>query len=231
MLVLAIDFEMTNSPPFDAPLVPLTPPLPKKVAPSKEEILLLPPFPGLLRDQIFVPATLPEFVQAAAEIMLAGIVGFDTESKPTFAKGEVSEGPHVVQFSSLQRAYIFQLCHSECWPIVADLLQSKVLTKVGFSLSSDHGQILAKLDVKVEKVIDLVSVFKRHGYRGTTGVKTAVAIVFAQYFRKSKRISTTNWSTRKLNDSQLLYAANDAYAAMRVFDAIRDTAAITEIAG
>jgi ribonuclease D len=192
----------------------------QKIAPTKEEMLLLPPFAGLTRDAIFVPTTLAEFMQAAVEINAAGIVGFDTESKPTFAKGEVSEGPHVVQFSTLERAYIFQLCYKECWPIVAELLQSKAVTKVGFSLGSDHGQILAKFGVKVEKVLDMVSVFKRQGYRGTTGVKTAVAIVFAQYFRKSKRISTTNWSMQKLNDSQLLYAANDAYAAIKVFDGL-----------
>ncbi len=192
----------------------------KKIAPTKEEMLLLPPFAGLSISQLFVPTTLAEFVQAAAEINAAGIVGFDTESKPTFAKGEVSEGPHVVQFSTLQRAYIFQLHHKECWPIVAQLLQAKTVQKVGFSLGSDHGQILAKLGVKVENVLDLVTAFKLRGYRGTTGVKTAVAIVFAQYFRKSKRISTTNWSMPKLNDSQLLYAANDAYAAIKVFDGL-----------
>lgn len=194
---------------------------PKKVAPTKEEMLLLPSFAGLLIAQIFVPVTLAEFVEAAAEINGAGIVGFDTESKPTFAKGEVSEGPHVVQFSTLQRAYIFQLHYKDCWPIVAQLLQSKTVQKVGFSLGSDHGQILAKLGVKVENVLDLVAAFKLRGYRGTIGVKTAVAIVFAQYFRKSKRISTTNWSMPKLNNSQLLYAANDAYAAIKVFDGIK----------
>ena len=192
----------------------------KKIAPTKEQMLLLPPFDGLTRAQIFVPATEAEFLEAAAEINTAGVVGFDTESKPTFAKGELSDGPHVVQFSTLHRAYIFQLHHKACWPIVTQLLQAKQVQKIGFSLSSDHGQILAKLGVKIENVVDLVGAFNRQGYRGTTGVKTAVAIVFAQYFRKSKRISTTNWSMLKLNDSQLLYAANDAYAAIKVFDGL-----------
>ena len=71
----------------------------KKAAPSKTEIALLPPFAGLTLERIHVPAGREEFASATAEIMAAGIVGFDTESKPTFAVGDVSEGPHVVQFA------------------------------------------------------------------------------------------------------------------------------------
>ena len=65
----------------NAPSVQNTPSA-KKIAPTKEQMLLLPPFDGLTRAQIFVPATEAEFLEAASEINAAGVVGFDTESKP-----------------------------------------------------------------------------------------------------------------------------------------------------
>jgi ribonuclease D len=55
----------------------------------------------------------------------------------------------------------------------------------------------------------------RHG-RGV-GVKVGVAIVFKKRFRKSKRASTSNWAAHHLNEIQIRYAANDAFAAIKVY--------------
>jgi len=52
------------------------------------------------------------------------------------------------------------------------------------------------------------------------GVKTAVALVFGQRFVKSRKQTTSNWAGRQLTEAQVRYAANDAYAAMRVMDAL-----------
>ena len=81
----------------------------KKIAPTKAEIALFEPFVGLGLERIHVPAGREAFASAAAEIKEAGIVGFDTESRPTFVTGDVSEGPHVVQFALHDKAYLFQL--------------------------------------------------------------------------------------------------------------------------
>jgi ribonuclease D len=51
-------------------------------------------------------------------------------------------------------------------------------------------------------------------------VKGAVAVLFNQRFIKSKKAATSNWASPRLTDAQLVYAANDAYAALRVFDAL-----------
>jgi ribonuclease D len=51
-------------------------------------------------------------------------------------------------------------------------------------------------------------------------VKTAVALVFNRRFIKSRKATTSNWANRQLTDAQLRYAANDSYAAIRVFDAL-----------
>ena len=52
------------------------------------------------------------------------------------------------------------------------------------------------------------------------GVRGAVAVVFNKLFIKSRKATTSNWANSKLSDAQIIYAANDAYAALRVFMAL-----------
>jgi ribonuclease D len=190
------------------------------IVPTKAEIALLEPFAGLTLEHIHVPATRAEFASAAAEIKAAGIVGFDTESRPTFVTGDVSEGPHVVQFALHDRAYLFQLHRVEGLPFLMDLLQSEQLIKVGFGLKSDRGHIYAKLGVHFGAVVDLNTVFSMDGYHKEMGVRAAVGLVFKRRFVKARHVTTSNWSLPRLTPQQMLYAANDAYAALKVLEAL-----------
>ena len=192
----------------------------KKFVPSKTEIALMPPFSGLTLERIHVPSSKEEFASAAAVIKAAGIVGFDTESKPTFAVGEVSEGPHVVQFALPDRAFLFQIHRSEGHEFLIELLQSEEVIKVGFGLKSDSGHIYAKLGINFGGVVDLNTVFRMDGYHKDMGVRAAVGLVFKQRFAKSRHVTTSNWSQHQLTSQQMLYAANDAYAALKVLEAL-----------
>lgn len=192
----------------------------RKSPPSKAETALLESFDVLPLDRIFVPSTEKEFASAVAEIKASKIVGFDTESKPVFAKDTVSEGPHIVQFATLDKAFIFQVHRSECHQYLVEMFQSEEVLKVGFGLKSDRGQIHKKFGVSLRSVLDLNSVFRKDGYRGATGVRAAVAIVFNKKFHKSKNVTTSNWTLPQLTSRQLIYAANDAYAALRVLSAL-----------
>ena len=194
-----------------------------KAAPTKAETAHLEVFAGLTLAQIEVPTTRAQFAAAAAEILAARTVGFDTESKPTFAPGEVSNGPHVVQFALPDRAFIFQVRHAEGRDLLVELLRSHSLRKVGFGLGSDRSQVQAKFGVALGAVIDLGNEFRQRGYRNAVGVRAAVAIVFERRFVKSKRTTTSNWALPQLNSSQLMYAANDAFAALKVFQALYPT--------
>ncbi len=198
--------------------------LPRPTAPSKEDTELLPPFIGLTLEQIDVPTTPGDVARAVAHLLSQRFVGFDTESKPTFAKGEAASGPHVVQFATLDRGYIFQVRHGEgrdeSRDALAALLQSRTMVKVGFGLKSDRGHIQRKLGAQPNAILDLTTYFKQRGYRNEVGVRGAVAMVLQQRFQKSKRVSTSNWANAVLSDSQLLYAANDAYGAICVLDAM-----------
>ncbi len=191
-----------------------------KLAPTKAEITLMEPFVGLTLEHIHVPQSRDEFASASAEISAAGMVGFDTESKPTFAVGEVSDGPHVVQFALPDRAYLFQIHHAEGHGFLRELLQSEQLIKVGFGLKSDSRHIFAKLGVKLGGVVDLNTIFSMDGYHKEMGVRAAVALLFKQRFAKSRKVTTSNWSQHQLTSPQMLYAANDAFAALRVLEAL-----------
>ena len=130
----------------------------------------------------------------AAEIKAAGIVGFDTESKPTFVTGDVSEGPHVVQFALHDKAYLFQLHRTEGHPFLLDLLQSEDVIKAGFGLRSDRKHIRAKLGVHFNSVVDINTVFSMDGYHKEMGVRGAVGLVLKQRFAKPRHVTTSNWS-------------------------------------
>lgn len=191
------------------------------VAPTKSETALLPAFPGLSPDQIHVPTTRAECQNAADEILAAGIGGFDTEARPTFKVGQKSEGPHVVQFALTDKAFLFQLHRSECEKIAADLIASKHVLKVGFGLKNDHGQIRRRLGIPLNHVLDLDQVFRKLGYRGQIGVRGAMGALLKQGFKKSKSITTSNWALRELRPAQLLYAANDAFAALKIMEVLQ----------
>ena len=188
--------------------------------PDKEQIALLDPFERLPLGRIELVASGAQAERAVAELADAPVLGFDTESKPTFVKGEVSDGPHIVQLATLAKAWVFQLHDPVCRAALAELLASHASKKVGFGLGDDLRRIRSKLGVEPFGVVDLNHLFRARGYRKDIGVKTAVAILFERRFLKSGKASTSNWAARQLGESQLLYAANDAWAALRVFEAM-----------
>ena len=104
--------------------------------PDKEQIALLEPFDRLGLDRIQLVATASQAHDAWDELAAAKCWGFDTESKPTFFKDQVSEGPHIVQLSTLDRAWVFQLHDLECRAVVAQLLALPGVAKAGFGLGA-----------------------------------------------------------------------------------------------
>ena len=188
--------------------------------PDKDAIALLAPFDRLDLPQIELVATAQQALRVLQALDGVAVLGFDTESKPTFAKNEASTGPHIVQLSTLERAYIFQLEDAECRRAVARLLEDSAVVKAGFGLGDDRRRLIHKLGVDPQGVIDLNTVFRERGYRKDMGVRGAVAVLFNRRFIKSRKASTSNWANVQLQASQLIYAANDAYAALRVYQAL-----------
>lgn len=188
--------------------------------PDKEQINLLDAFDRLDLPQIQMVTTAEQAHAALQALKGETVLGFDTESKPTFAKNEASTGPHIVQLSTLHQAWIFQLEDAECRRTVGELLEAPHIIKAGFGLGDDKKRITYKLGVDLQGVLDLNAVFREKGYRKDMGVRGAVAVLFNKRFIKSKKASTSNWANTHLTEAQLIYAANDAYAAMRVYAAL-----------
>ncbi|RYD20759.1 MAG: 3'-5' exonuclease domain-containing protein 2 [Verrucomicrobiaceae bacterium] len=192
--------------------------------PNKIEIAAMEPFTGLPLERVFVVEDAAQAAQAAEELMFAGTVGFDTESKPVFFKGQKSEGPHVLQFSTPEKAFIFQSHVEETNPVVVELLKSPRLMKVGFGLKGDLQQISTRYGIRAEATVELDRSFRQLGYRDPVGAKSGVAILFSRKLQKSKSVTTSNWAAKQLSAAQLLYAANDAYSALLVWQELQKRA-------
>jgi len=180
----------------------------------------LPPYDGIRIADVQMVVT-PEQAVAARDALLASdAIGFDTESKPTFTKGETSTGPHLIQFSTDAKAYLFQISartDAHTVAVLQAILEPASPLKVGFGLADDVKRLHAKLGLRAAGVVDLSVALRTPGQRNDLGAKTAVAKFFGRKLQKSKKISTTNWALPRLNDKQILYAADDAQVALRVY--------------
>ncbi|WP_174875502.1 3'-5' exonuclease [Vogesella oryzae] len=187
----------------------------------RDEIKTLPLFAGLSLSQITLVQD--EAMLAAAAERLAGepVLGFDTESRPTFHKGQKPTGPHLVQLATADHAWLFPLGEGAMPPALAALLARPGLTLAGFDLSSDRAHLKNRFGVTDLRLLDIGNLFQCEDKRLTIGAVQAVAQLFGQYFRKSKKVSTSNWSLRTLSEAQQLYAANDAWVAFRVWQALQ----------
>ena len=179
---------------------------------------LLPPYDGIKLDAVRMVRSEQDAAAALAALSACDVIGFDTESKPTFLKGEVSTGPHLIQLATEQTAYLFQVGADAgpSLPALKSVLESRAILKVGFGLQDDVKRLQAKLGIATSNVLDL-STALRKGERNTLGAKTAVARFFGQKLQKSKKITTTNWALPRLTEKQILYAADDAHVALRIY--------------
>lgn len=180
----------------------------------------LPPYLGIQIADVHMVVT-PEQAVAARDALLASdAIGFDTESKPTFTRGETSTGPHLIQFATDNKAYLLQIGAStepHLRAMLLAILERPLPLKIGFGLSDDVKRLHAKLDIRTAGVVDLSVALRTPGQRNDLGAKTAVAKFFGRKLQKSKKISTTNWALPRLNEKQILYAADDAQVALRVY--------------
>lgn len=192
----------------------------RKTPIPKEQVLHLPPFEGLRHEQVRLPGTDAERSQAREALLASPFLGFDTEVKPTFKAGEPMRGPDVVQFATGTHAYVFQMHDDGNTELVREVLAARGVVKAGFDLRSDQKQLMHRLGTYAQPLLDLDFVFSGRGYPRSIGVKAAVALLFNRRLLKSKRVTTSNWANPTLEPRQILYAANDAYAAWAVLDAL-----------
>ena len=178
----------------------------------------LPPYDGITLADVHLVKSASVAAAALAALSAMDVVGFDTESKPTFQKGEASTGPHLVQLATDQSVYLFQVDRPTelALDVIKDVLESPTILKVGFGLADDLRRVRSKLGIEPQNVLDLATALRR-GERNAIGARTAVARFFGQRLQKSKSITTTNWAMPRLTEKQIQYAADDAHVALRVY--------------
>ena len=177
---------------------------------------LLPPYDGIKLSGVRMVKSDKDAAEAMAALMAMDVLGFDTESKPTFLKGELSTGPHLVQLATDDCAYLFQIGAMPAVEVLKAVLESAAILKVGFGLSDDLKRLRAKLGIETCNVLDLSTALRKNE-RNTLGAKTAVARFFGKKLQKSKKITTTNWALPRLSEKQILYAADDAHVALKIY--------------
>ena len=184
--------------------------------PSKEQIQELPLFQNLPMQQIHLINSIEQCLAHEQELKSCALLGFDTESKPTFAKGEVSTGPHLIQLASHDTAYLFQI-NPQILEFLKPVFENRDQVKVGFGLKND-AHLFRKKGIELNSVIELSKCFSAFGFSNPMGLKNAMALLFQVNFPKSKKISTSNWARKILTPHQIQYAAADAYAPVLVFE-------------
>lgn len=183
----------------------------------------LPDYPGIRLEQVSLVAS-PDLAEQARQALLAAdAIGFDSESKPTFRKGEAATGPHLIQLATDDHAYLFPIGRAHDHRVLQEILEAPTLLKVGFGLGNDRSALIARLAIEPRNLLDLGEVLRGPGHRGTVGAKVAVAHFFGQKLHKSKKTGTSNWASPQLSERQLLYAANDAHVALKLYRAWRQT--------
>ena len=179
----------------------------------------MPIFRGVSLADITLVDSPEKSAAARAALLAAAVIGFDTESKPTFRKGEVSTGPHLVQLATDAQVFLFPVACALNHSVLREVLAARQVIKAGFGLSNDRSALRSRLDIELNNVLDLGELLRGPGHRGTVGAKVAVAHYFGEKLIKSKRVGTSNWATPRLDERQLLYAANDAHVALKIYHA------------
>lgn len=188
--------------------------------PSKEQINQLPTYKGLALSDILVIETEDDAAEALALLRQQTHVGYDTESKPIFCKGEVSPGPTLIQLATPSQGFLFPTRFRTALDAVAEILANPEIQKVGFGLKDDNRELRSKLGISIVNTEDLAKTLKRlAGEKNDIGARAGVAMVL--HARLSKGAQKSNWDAYPLSDSQILYAANDAHSAICILHMIK----------
>ena len=163
--------------------------------------------------EVALVSTPAELERALADIGAERVVGFDTETRPSFRKGE-SYPPCLAQVATARAVYLFQLLRQDFSHAIAQLLGAREIVKVGISVAEDLRQLRQLYPLDVASVIDAGAVARHHGLR-QTGLRNLAAIFLGIRIPKGTR--TSNWAAPRLSAAQVVYAATDAWACRELY--------------
>lgn len=179
---------------------------------SKEEIanLSIEEF----RGRIITIQTIADADKAVDYLMEFDKVGFDTETRPSFKKGQYYK-ISLMQIATEDTCFLFRLNYIDIPNSLKNFLKSNEILKIGLSLRDDFGAIRKRTNVEPIHFLDL------QNYVGQFGIEDAslqkiYAILFNKKISKGQRLS--NWEADVLTESQKKYAALDAWACLQIYN-------------
>lgn len=185
------------------------PRFPKKI--SKEAILRLPVC--AYQGEIILVNTETLAQQAVQEIQETTLVGFDTESRPAFSKGE-KYPPSLIQVATEHKVYIFQLPKIGQLRYLKPFLENAKIEKVGIAI---HDDVIKLRDIESFRAAGFRDISEHTRALGIeqTGLRNLCAIFLGCRISKSSQV--TDWSQERLSARQLIYAATDAWMSRRLY--------------
>lgn len=177
---------------------------------TKEEINVLP----LRRytGEIRIVRDAEALESAVAHLRGERVLGFDTETRPTFRKGQLHL-PSLVQLASADVVYLFQLNWLPLGDELASLLADPAIVKTGVAVRDDIRDLQKLYAFADAGVVDLGEVARDLGLE-THGLRNLAANFLD--FRISKSAQCSNWSNRELAPHQVIYAATDAWVSREI---------------
>jgi ribonuclease D len=162
--------------------------------------------------KVVLVATSEEAARAAEDFARERVVGFDTETRPTFKVGQ-KYPPALAQVATASAVYLFQLQKMDSSSVLRSLLESKVV-KAGVGIGDDIKALRETFGFEPASIVDLGAAARRHNIE-RSGVRTLAALFLG--LRIPKGAKTTNWAARELSPQQVAYAATDAWACRELY--------------
>jgi ribonuclease D len=168
----------------------------------------------LFKGRIVVVLTERDADKAVRYLLSQPILGVDTETRPSFKKGETHQVA-LLQVSSYDVCFLFRLNQLGMSPSVKRLLEDTRVPKIGLSLRDDLLSLHKLADFNAGYFIDLQDHMREIGVEDLS-LQKLYANFFAQ--KISKREQLTNWEADILQDKQKLYAATDAWSCIMLYE-------------
>lgn len=160
-----------------------------------------------------------ELVAVASSLKSAKILGFDTETRPSFVKGQVYKVA-LLQLSTENDAYIIRLHKISQFKVLADVFENVEIIKTGVAIRDDIKTLQKAFKFKPQSFIELQTLAKTKGLT-KFGLKGMAEELLEGTVSKGAKM--TNWEARILTDKQLLYAATDAWIGLKLFEKLEES--------
>lgn len=182
----------------------------KKVI-SKEEIALLEL--GKYSGEIILVESSSHLDRVCTELSKCSLIGIDTETKPTFKKGQLNPVA-LLQMATDKKVYVIRLLKTSLTDQLASIFSSTKIIKVGIAVRDDLKDLKKMYPFEEKNIVDLNILAPELGFE-SIGAKKLSALVLG--IRISKKQQVSNWEAKELTTAQIDYAATDAWICREIY--------------